>query len=230
MDQTGHKVSYTIPCASSFRDRVTTLAAAKGVNPADLARSVLLGFPSENIESFPDPGEPEPDDREIVTGKVGAARTRPWKRKPRLQVRLPPGLDVVRVRRALGLALALAEGAVRVRLEQLGDGGAGTLVPLHEQQRWSEDLARARRSHDEAMARLRVVVDTLGFRPIPDGVQSRVDALHVLGFRPGSLPDSEQIRSRYRALATILHPDSPHGSHQRMSQLNQAVAVLRGAG
>jgi hypothetical protein len=29
-------------------------------------------------------------------------------------------------------------------------------------------------------------------------------------------------------LATIHHPDGPHGSHRRMSQLNAAMEVLEG--
>ena len=40
------KVSYTVPCAAWFRDAVTALAEARGVNAADLARSILLALPA----------------------------------------------------------------------------------------------------------------------------------------------------------------------------------------
>jgi len=53
--------------------------------------------------------------------------------------------------------------------------------------------------------------------------------LHVLGFSPGTKPHSRMLRAKFRLLATIHHPDSDHGDHQRMSQLNQAMAILRGS-
>ena len=77
------------------------------------------------------------------------------------------------------------------------------------------------------MERLRTIVAVLAFEPLPEGVRSRGDALHVLGFPPSSDPDSRTLRAKFRMLATIHHPDGNHGSHQRMSQLNQAMEFLR---
>ena len=83
------KKSYVIPCSSAFRDAVQALAHARGVNAGDIARSVLLTLPAGAIADFPDPGGPGLNDRETVVLKSGAQAGKPWRRKPRLQVRLP---------------------------------------------------------------------------------------------------------------------------------------------
>lgn len=111
------KHSYTVPCTSAFRDAVEKLAALRKVNVGDIARSVLLVIATEIISTFPDPGEPTPEDRETVILKSGPAQGRPWRRKPRLQVRMAPGYEIEVIRRALGLALSMEKGAIRVRLE-----------------------------------------------------------------------------------------------------------------
>ena len=56
------------------------------------------------------------DDRETVILKSGTAKGRPWRRKPRLQVRMAPGFEVEFMRRALAIALALDQGETRVLL------------------------------------------------------------------------------------------------------------------
>ena len=56
MTQDIKKHSYTIPCASAFRDAVTDLSVRRRVNVGDLARSVLLVVPEGVIRDFPDPG------------------------------------------------------------------------------------------------------------------------------------------------------------------------------
>jgi hypothetical protein len=111
------KHSYTVPCPATFRDAVDRLAARRRVNVGDLARSVMLVFSPAVIEAHPDPGDPSPGDRELVVVKSGPAQGRPWRRKPRLQVRLPPGVEIPAIRRALALALALDEGGLAVRLD-----------------------------------------------------------------------------------------------------------------
>ncbi len=80
--------------------------------------------------------------------------------------------------------------------------------------------------HDEA-ERLRTIVSALSFEPIAGGIKTRQDALHVFGLPPGSRPNSPTLRSRFRMLATIYHPDGAYGSHQRMAQINAAMALLR---
>ena len=114
--ETVRKQSYTIPCASTFRAAVIELAARRGGNVADLARSVVLVVPPEIIAAFEDPGGPAADDRETVILKSGKTKGQPLRRKPRLQVRLSPGQDVITLRRALGLALAMDTGRVGMRL------------------------------------------------------------------------------------------------------------------
>jgi hypothetical protein len=215
MTQDIKKHSYTIPSASAFRDAVMDLAAKRRVNVGDLARSVLLVVPQSVIDEFPDPGEPALDDRETVILKSGTAKGRPWRRKPRLQVRMAPGFEVEFMRRALAIALALDQGETQVLLAPSDDGdtlpdGAGREVV-----------------DPEELVRLRTIVSVLSFDPLNDGVRSREDALYVLGFPPGRIPDGETLRARFRMLATIHHPDSPHGDHRRMSQLNSAMDILK---
>ena len=83
-----------------------------------------------------------------------------------------------------------------------------------------------RNTHDE-MERLRDVVQALHFEPLPDGVHTREQALYVLGFPPGARVDINAVRMRFRRMATVYHPDGKDGCHQRMSQLNAAMDLLR---
>ncbi|HSV28224.1 MAG TPA: hypothetical protein VLL76_01660, partial [Candidatus Omnitrophota bacterium] len=110
------KHSYTVPCASAFREAVEALAARRRVNVGDIARSVLLVMPADTIAQYPDPGEPPADDRETVILKSGPAQGRPWRRKPRLQVRMAPGYEIPFIRRALAIALAVERGQLNIHL------------------------------------------------------------------------------------------------------------------
>jgi hypothetical protein len=80
----------------------------------------------------------------------------------------------------------------------------------------------------EEIERLRTIVSVLSFKPLSGGVRSRMDALHVLGFAPSDRPSRDEIRTRFRALAAVHHPDGRFGNHQRMSQLNAAMEILGG--
>ncbi|MDR3440459.1 J domain-containing protein [Telmatospirillum sp.] len=214
------KHSYTVPCASTFRDAVDALAARRKVNVGDLARSILLVVPDETVAAYADPGEPPTDDRETVVLKSGPAEGRPWRRKPRLQVRMPPGHDIPFIRKALALALAMDKGDVEVSFAASGANDVLAEPP-------PEDNSSRLVEINEELDRLRTIVSVLAFDPLPDGIRNRGDALHVLGFPPSSDPDSRTVRAKFRMLATIHHPDSHYGSHQRMSQLNQAMEFLR---
>lgn len=206
--ETVTKKSYTIPCSSTFRDAVAAAARRRRVNVADMARSILLSLSAEDVAAFPDPGGPGPDDRDTVVIKSGPARGRPWRRKPRLQVRMAPGYAVATIRRALGLALALAGGDLRLRLDDAAASPA------------------ADGAGDE-VERLRAMVGVLSFDPLQGGVRTRAEALYVLGFPPEADPGQRVLRARFRMLATIHHPDGAFGSHGRMSQLNAAMEMLR---
>ena len=209
-----NKRSYTVTCPSAFRDAVGDLAARRGVNAADLARSVTLLLPEATIAEFSDPGEPSRDDRETVVLKSGPSAGRPWRRKPRLQVRMAGGYVPVMIRRALGIALSMADGDASVSLE--APGVTSTVVAN------TELLIM-----EERLSRYRTVISALSFTPLPSGINSRDDALHVLGFAPGRYPGMDMVKVRYRELASIHHPDGDHGNHTRMSQLNEAMEVLR---
>lgn len=217
-----NKHSYTVPCSSRFRDEVLHLAEAKHCNVADLARSVVLVVSPDVIDMHPDPGEPARDDRETVVLKSGRSEGKPWRRKPRLQVRMAAGLAIETIRKALSLALAIERGHMSVDVES-----ENAKSQAAKEQQAQHTLLRD--SHDE-LKRLRNVVEALHFEPLPGGVHSRDQALYVLGFAPGSIPDLKGVRLRFRRLATVYHPDGKDGCHQRMSQLNAAMDVLRRGG
>ena len=205
------KHSYVIPCSSDFRDAVLALAGRRDVNVGDIARSVLLVVPPETVAVCPDPGEPGPKDRETVILKSGPNKGKPWRRKPRLQARLPKGHTVEEIRKAFGLALAVDMREVTVSLE---DGRA--------------PKAKERiRGLNEEIERLRAAMSVIASEPLPQGVRNAEEALFVLGFPPKAQPSQAQIKARFRMLATIHHPDAPFGDTRRMSQLNQAMTWLR---
>lgn len=208
----GHKKSHSIPCASAFRDRVLALAERRGVNAGDLARSVMLLLPSEAIAAAVDPGDPDPEDRDTVTLRSGPSKGKPWKRKPRLQVRLPGDQDPVLLRKALGLALEIDGGRLHLSLET--DGPAVKAAAVEADRR--------------AIRRLRDAVRTVADTNLGNPVRTRDEALFVLGFPPGARPEPDAIKTRYRVLATIHHPDSDTGDTNRMAQLNQAMSFMRG--
>ncbi|OSQ49950.1 J domain-containing protein [Thalassospira alkalitolerans] len=223
------KQSYTIPCSSVFRDAVLELAGKRGVNAADLARSVMLIVPEAAIEDYDDPGDPPPGDRETIVLKSGPAEGRPWRRKPRLQLRLPAGHSIIAVRKALNMALHFDLGEVKMRVEKADVLAAERLV-LEEahalKKRQNEPPVELLQSREE-LERLRAIVDNLAFEPLDRGVTTFNEALHVMGFAPSARPDIKSIRIKYRVLASIHHPDSNYGSHQRMTQLNAAMDLLR---
>lgn len=221
------KHSYTIPCPSDFRNALESLASRRSVNVGDIARSVLLVMPADTIAAFPDPGEPEAGDRETVILKSGPAEGRPWRRKPRLQVRMAPGFDAAFIRRALGMALAMERGEVKIRLDDPEAQAPEAQPEAPPELPPTPESHHAIEAVSEELERLKAIISVLAFEPLPDGVSSRAEALHVLGFPPSTRPDRRAIRARFRMLATIHHPDSSHGSHHRMSQLNQAMEVLR---
>jgi len=209
--KSARKLSYAVPCSSRFRDAVMAMAVERDVNVGDLARSVMLTLPMDAVKGAADPGEPEESDRETVVLKSGPSAGKPWRRKPRLQVRLPAGHDVVDIRKALGIALDLHAGDREMRLES-------TAAP-----EWRDIVHEL----EEKVARLQVTIATLAFEPLVHGVRTQEEAMHVLGFKPGARPDSKTIKARYRMMAAIHHPDSEFGDHARMSQLNQAMSLLR---
>ncbi|TAN48622.1 MAG: J domain-containing protein [Rhodospirillales bacterium] len=221
-----HKHSYTVTCSSAFRDAVDAMARARKVNVGDLARSVMLVVPPAAILELPDPGEPPPGDRETVILKSGPAEGRPWRRKPRLQVRMSQGFDIPFIRKALALALLMGQGEIAVRVDDKKSPPAAAPEPLPPPPPPGPDPAELAR-HVEEVERLRTIIGMLAFEPLPQGVQTREEALHVLGFPPASRPDDRTLRSKFRLLATIHHPDSSHGNHQRMSQLNAAMDILK---
>lgn len=239
------KKSYTISCSSAFRDAVLALAERRRVNAGDLARSVMLVVPPEVIALYPDPGDPSEGDRETVLLNSGPSAGKSLRRKPRLQVRLPSGMSAEMIRKSLNLAVALAGGMMSL---QVGDRDGMVLgealkapaspppepapppPPAEPDPALLAELAQSKAQLaplKEELERLRTVLSVLSFEPLPHGVQTAGEALFVFGYPPTANPDSREIRARFRVLATVHHPDSPYGSHQRMSQLNAAMDLLR---
>jgi hypothetical protein len=237
MNSQVHKHSYTVTCPSAFRDLVEAMAARRGVNVGDLARSVMLVVQIGDIETYPDPGEPPPGDRETVILKSGPSEGRPWRRKPRLQVRMTPGYTVPFIRKSLALALAMEKGELSIRVDDPKAKAEAEAKAEAARQRAASEAAALHSAkakpdpeierHLEEVERLRAIINVLSFEPLADGVRSREEALHILGFPPSARPDDRTVRAKFRMLATIHHPDSNHGNHQRMSQLNAAVEILK---
>jgi len=212
MTKATHKKSYSIPCPSVFRDKISALSDRLGMNAGDLARSITLAFPKSAIAEYRDPGEPAPDDRETVTLQSGPGKGKPWRRKPRIQVRLPKGNDPVHLRKALALALDLHEGRLRASVEPISQPTRAALTAQAHQ----------------VEARLRSAVSALTGETLGHPVRTKDEALFVLGFPPGSRPSPDAVKARYRQLATIHHPDSDTGSTAHMMELNQAMTFMRG--
>ena len=207
LQETNNKIPYTIACSSKFRNEILDLAAKKNVNAGDLARSVFLIFAKEDIEKVSDTAEPDVYEREEVTLKSGSLKGQKFKRKPRLQVRMPKGLTPSFIRKALLMALALEKGEIALELGQ-------------KQTPKRNDL-------NQEIERLKTVVSVLAFEPLKGGIKTKNDALFVFGFPPNSNPDLRMLKSRFRVLASIFHPDSIFGSHDRMSNINSAMDFLK---
>lgn len=228
------KRSYTIPCAASFRDAVLALARRRRANAADIARSMVLALPPDVIDAYGDPGGPAKADRETIILQSGAAKGRPWRRKPRLQVRLASGYAIETIRKALAIALDLDAGTCAISLGRpakepdrpAAPVAAATAVAVAA----DTAAAVAAREAVEERGRLRAVISVLSFTPLRGGIRNRADALHVLGFAPDQKPDQHTVRARFRMMATIHHPDGEFGDHERMAQLNDAIALLRQGG
>ena len=186
-----------------------SLAVRRRAHIGDLARSVLLLFPSSAIEQIPDPGAPLPSDREDVTIKTGRHAGKIWKRKPRLQLRLPGKYKAESVRKTLALALALDNGDFSLTLERSNAKMADRVGAL-----------------ETRIERAKEIVDIIGFQLMPEGCKSTEDALYVLGVPPKEKKSETLIRKRFRKLAAIYHPDADFGDHERMSQLNVAMSLL----
>lgn len=220
------KKSYTIPCSSLFRDCVLELADRKLSNVADIARSVMLTIPSKNLSGIKDPGEPDAKDRETVILKSGPSKGRPWRRKPRLQVRMSPGHSIADIRRALYLAIDLDKGETSVDVIN-PEHRAETSKKAKQATQSMKQVEKQVDTLKKDISRLKELVETLSFEPIYGGVEHREDALYILGFPPESLPDEQRVKRRFRTLAGIYHPDGMYGDHIRMIQLNSAFEVLR---
>jgi len=203
--------SYVIPCTAQFRDQVQALAALRHASVADLARAVLLLIGSAAAQRHADPGEPPAAERDRVVVKSGALEGRALLRKPRLQARLPAGLAVATIRKALAVALEIDQGRLELRVSAAGAAAAAD---------------RKLEAAAEEQQRLGAMIGALAFEPLAQGVRNRTEALHVLGFPPGSHPDAKAVRERFRQLARVHHPDGAFGDHRRMTQLNEAVGLL----
>lgn len=226
------KKSYTISCTSKFRDRVLALSTERHVTPGDLARAVLTLLPSTKIDETKDPGEPPAYDREIVTLKSGPARGRVLKRKPRLQVRLNDGYDDVTIRRALSLAVALESGDMSLDLSAADADVSVSSKPVAAEKTAPVNNNSALKKIRELMAeneKMKALIHALSFEPLPEGPKTFEDALYILGIPPSQRSDKKLLRTKFRLLAMIYHPDGVMGDNNRMSQINAALSALDGS-
>jgi hypothetical protein len=216
------KNAYVVSCSTRFREQVEGLVQNRKnqkqhINIADLTRAVLLLIPPDVIEAQPDPGEPDPNDRDIVTVKGGKASGRSMPRKPRFQVRLPQQTDPATIRKALGLALSFEHGWSNLSVND----------------NTSDTMRRKLENAEAEIKRLQGLTQLLAFEPLEGGIKTRRDALYVLGFAADAMPAKAAIKARFRTLARIFHPDinvdpkfALFNDHRRMAQLNDAMKLL----
>lgn len=210
--------SYVIPCSSGFRDTVRELAARRGLTATDLASGVLALLDRETIDRIADPGEPAPDDRECVQLKSGPRKGRSLTRKPRLQLRLPNRLDHAHVRRALALAIELDAGRQTLKI-----------VSPTEESRLAAEIAEQRQSLRKAeqdLADMRATLNVIAFDADGQAVSTTEQASYILGLPPGATISRELVKSRFRQLSRVFHPDLPTGDTARMSRIIEAVRYL----
>ena len=210
--------SYVIPCPSPFRRAVLDLAERRGLTATEIALGVLSLIDPETIDEAEDPGEPQPGDRETVELKSGPRKGRALTRKPRLQVRLPAGLAHDRVRRALALAIDLDAGRQHL-----------SVCPPVDVTQQSADLTmqqEALTKAQQALEEMRATVDIIAFDAEGQGIASTAQASYILGLPPGTPLDRELVKSRFRQLSRVFHPDRPTGDTARMSRLIEAVRYL----
>ena len=210
--------SYVIPCSSGFRDAVRDLAARRGLSATDLALSVLSLVDAKIIAAVDDPGEPPPGDRESVRLKSGPRKGRALTRKPRLQLRLPGALDHAKVRRALALAIDIDAGRRAVRI----------VAPADESRQDAEfeEQRRALRKAEQALADMRASLNVIAFDADGQSVSTTEQASYILGLPPGAPLSRELVKSRFRQLSRVFHPDLPTGDTVRMSRIIEAVRFL----
>jgi hypothetical protein len=172
-----------IACPAEFAEAVRVLAARRGTSPAALAAAVLLLTGAHPLEEDPGPGEAVLD---------------AW----------PPGCaDESVVRRALAVALALADG----------------VVPLRDAERLETRLVALEHRNKT----LNTAIERLAFQPLPGGLTGLRDALAVFGFVNEWCFDEDLVRRRFRELAPVYHPDTGVvGCRQRMAQLLEARTLL----
>lgn len=131
----------------------------------------------------------------------------------RIALRVSPQWE----RQAVRQAILLASGLER---------SVYSITPAGQVETLTNALAR----ETQRNAQLLDYLERLSFAPLPDGVRSDADALHVLGMPHTSLGDSEALARRFRAIAPVYHPDTGlPNSHGRMVQVLDARRRLMGA-
>lgn len=130
---------------------------------------------------------------------------------PVVKLFLPSGLDHSEIRRALSLALALnTPDGVRLVSREEQDYLSGAVDKLRKRNRT-----------------LRLALERLSFRPLPDGPQTVAAAAAVLGLCACDCHDEALIATRFREMARLYHPDAgPIPCKERMGQLIMARNVL----
>lgn len=183
-----------VPCTPCLRDPVLDLAARRGVEPGQLAASALLLADPARLAAMADPGAPGPGEPSAV-----------------LELRVGPGTPDSALRRALGMALALA------------DPDGWRLVRAGEVERLEAVVDRL----DYRNKALANALERVSFQPLEGGVTEVRDAALLFGFVNEWCFDEDRVLRRFRELAPVYHPDTgPIGSRERMAQLIEARNLL----
>lgn len=180
--------SYVVPCPSAFRRRVLEIAVANRTSPQALVRGVIALVGAQGHPDIADPGDPRPDEVDLVPVRNAEGVVRTFRRKPVLRMKLQPGLDASTIRRLLALAVALHEP------------GRNRILP-------TAAIEAAKRAEDRA-ATLEQALKLLAFRPFAEGVKTPRQAAYVMGFLNEYGLDRDVVAARFRHLAPLYHPDT----------------------
>lgn len=174
-----------VSCSPDFAAAVRDLAMRRGTSVQGLAAAAVLLAGRNNGENDPGPGAAV------------------------LDIHLSEGSDESAVRKALAVAVALADG--------------GRPLSLRETRRLETKVESLEYRNKALMA----AVERLAFRPLDGGLHEVRDAASLFGFVNEWCFDEDRVLRRFRELAPVYHPDTGIvGCRERMAQLIEARNLL----
>lgn len=220
--------SVIVPCTLALQEAVTALCARTGTDPSVLARAGLALVQERPELAVPDPGAGS-FERVGLASASGERVSRLW--LPRLRLSAPSRSTPEDIRIALATLLAMcapAQAPAKAPAQDAGppqsDTGPHAVAPPDPKP--AERDSEAARLREEN-AQLRVALDHLAPKALPQPPRTAAQAAWLMGFANEWGLTQELVTSRYRQLARIYHPDTGIAADSsRMGQLTEARGVL----